>query len=172
MEKPRYSEKNLFYCPSAHHKRSLMLLCSKDASSWLSIRGCEFKKMYQVDEGPRFTIHKISGLKIQFFLASLWFWCTHSDGGERQDKEFSYLFIFSLFPYKYGRRKQAHDIQILLSCICGRSAALHFTFWISWSLVTNFRMCVIPMYGITLFNFLYTVITTCQAREHERWKQQ
>jgi hypothetical protein len=122
------------YCPFNHHKRSFMLLCSKGTSSWLSIRECGFKKMYQVVEGPRFTIYKISGLRIQFFLASLWFWCTYSDGGEKRDKEFSYLFIFGLFPYKYGRRKQAHDIKILLSCICSRSAALYFTFWISSSL--------------------------------------
>ena len=151
---------------------AFMLLCPKDTSSWLSIHECGFKKIYQVVEGPPFTIHKISGLRIQFFLASLWFWCMYSDGDERQDKEFSYLFIFSLFPYKYGRRKQAHDVKILLSCIFSRSAPLHFAFWISWSLFTNFRMCVIPMHAITSFTLPHTVITTCQARERERWKQQ
>jgi hypothetical protein len=84
--------------------------------------------MYQVVEGPRFTISKISGLRIQLFLASLWFWFTYSGGGDRQNEEFSYLFIFSLFPYKYGRLKQTNDINILLAWICSRSAALHFTF--------------------------------------------
>jgi len=84
----------------------LCFFAPRDTSSWLSIRRCGFKKTYQVGEGPQFTIYKISGLRIQFFLASLWFGCAYADGGERQDEEFSYLFIFSLFPYKYGRRKQ------------------------------------------------------------------
>jgi hypothetical protein len=29
-----------------------------------------------------------------------------------------------------------------------------------------------PMYVIKLFNYLYKVTTTWQAREHARWKQQ
>lgn len=82
--------------PQIPHEESRMIACSSDMSIWLwhSWVWMFLKR----PKGPRFTMPKIYDLRIEIFLASLWFWFAYSNDDERQNKNAPTYSSLASFP--------------------------------------------------------------------------